>query len=50
MVGSLQAPLGLQRALKRPPIQSPILFRYPPRCVFGQLGKEKWSMWFEVIT
>ena len=31
---------GLQRALGRLPKQSPILFQFPPRCVFGQPGKE----------
>ena len=28
-------------ALGRPPKKSPILFPFPPQCVFGQSGKEK---------
>ena len=35
MVASLQVPQGLQRALGIPPIVSPILFQFPPPCVFG---------------
>ena len=50
MVGSLQGSQGLWRALERLPKQSPILFQFPWRCIFGQPEKEKWSKWFEELT
>ena len=50
MVGSLQVPQGLWRALERLPKQSPIFFQFSPRCIFGQPEKEKWSKWFEELT
>ena len=50
MAGLLQVPQDLQKALGRPPKQSPILFQFPLRYVFGQPRKEKWWMWFEVLT
>ena len=42
MVGALQVPQALRRALGRPPKQFPILSLFPPRCVFGQPEKKKW--------
>ena len=43
MVGLLRVLQGLQRALGRPPKQSPILFQFLLlQCVFGQPGKKKW--------
>ena len=42
MVGALQVPQGLWRALGRPPKQFPILSLFQLRCVFGQPEKGKW--------
>ena len=42
MIGVLQAPQGLWRALGRPLKQFLILFLFQPRCVFGQPEKGKW--------
>ena len=41
-MSSLQVPEGFWRALGRLPKHVPILFQFLPRCVFVQLGKEKW--------
>ena len=42
MMGSLQVPQGLRRALGRLPKQSSILFQFLSLGAFGQPGKEKW--------
>ena len=41
MVGALQVPQSLWRALGRPHKQFPILSLFQPRCVFIQPEKEK---------
>ena len=40
MVGALQVPQGLWRALVRSPKQFPIFYLFQSRCVFGQPEKE----------
>ena len=49
MVGLLQVPQGFRRVLERPPKQSPILFKFPSQCVFGQPGEEKWETWLRCL-